>query len=128
MHIRSGPVRALFPKTNSKRSFINLSTLITPRRQSYSHPRFALPSNALRSAMNNYWMTNKTMKPTSVNINTRQAAPLRRNFSVFATTPWISSGCPAYAPASVSILFPAFRFAAERRGSLVRLRSLLVHQ
>ena len=28
MHIRSGPVRALFPKTNSTRSFINLSTLI----------------------------------------------------------------------------------------------------
>jgi hypothetical protein len=62
MHIRSGPVRALFPKTNSKRSFINLSTLITPRRQSYSHPRFALPSNALRSAMNNYWMTNNAMQ------------------------------------------------------------------
>jgi hypothetical protein len=28
MHIRSGPVRALFPKTNSTRSSINLSTLI----------------------------------------------------------------------------------------------------
>ena len=28
MHIRSGPVRALFPKTNSTRSFINLSTRI----------------------------------------------------------------------------------------------------
>jgi len=28
MHIRSGPVRALFPKTNSTGSFINLSTLI----------------------------------------------------------------------------------------------------
>jgi hypothetical protein len=28
MHIRSGPVRALFPKTNSTRSFINLSAMI----------------------------------------------------------------------------------------------------
>ena len=28
---------------------------------------------------------------------------------------WILSRCPAYAPASASILFPAFRFAAERR-------------
>jgi len=28
MHIRSGPVRALFPKTNSTRSFITLSTMI----------------------------------------------------------------------------------------------------
>jgi hypothetical protein len=28
MHIRSGPVRALFPKTNSTRTFINLSTTI----------------------------------------------------------------------------------------------------
>jgi hypothetical protein len=50
--------------------------------------------------------SNQSMKPT---------APLRDKFSVFATTPWISSRCPAYAPASASILFPAFRFAAERR-------------
>jgi len=28
---------------------------------------------------------------------------------------WILSRCPAYAPASASILFPAFRFAAGRR-------------
>jgi hypothetical protein len=28
MHVRSGPVRALFPKTNSTDSFINLSTMI----------------------------------------------------------------------------------------------------
>ena len=28
MHIRSGPVRALFPKTHSTRSFLNLSTMI----------------------------------------------------------------------------------------------------
>jgi hypothetical protein len=28
MHIRSGPVRALFPKTNSTSFFINLSTTI----------------------------------------------------------------------------------------------------
>ena len=28
MHIRSGPVRALFPKTHSTRSFLNLSTKI----------------------------------------------------------------------------------------------------
>jgi len=28
MHIRSGPVRALFPQTHSTRSFINLSTMI----------------------------------------------------------------------------------------------------
>ena len=28
MHIRSGPVRALFPKPNSTRSFITLSTTI----------------------------------------------------------------------------------------------------
>ena len=28
MYIRSGPVRALFPKTNSTRSFINLSAMI----------------------------------------------------------------------------------------------------
>jgi hypothetical protein len=54
------------------------------------------------------------MKPT---------APLRYNFSVFATTPWISSKYPAYAPASASILFPAFRFLAERRDSLVRFAS-----
>jgi hypothetical protein len=31
MHIRSGPVRALFPKTHSTRSFINLSTTIISR-------------------------------------------------------------------------------------------------
>src|SRR5947207_2846253 len=35
------------------------------------------------------------MKPTSVNTITRRAAPLRENFSVFATGPWISSRCPA---------------------------------
>jgi hypothetical protein len=64
------------------------------------------------------------MKPTSVNENTRQAAPLRNKFSVFVTTPWISSRFPAYAPASASFLCPAFRFAAERRDSLVRLRAL----
>jgi hypothetical protein len=28
MHIRSGPVRALLPKTNSTRSFLNLPTMI----------------------------------------------------------------------------------------------------
>jgi hypothetical protein len=28
MHIRSGPVRVLFPKTHSTRSFLNLSTTI----------------------------------------------------------------------------------------------------
>jgi hypothetical protein len=28
MHIRSGPVRALFPNTNLTRSFINLSAMI----------------------------------------------------------------------------------------------------
>src|SRR5439155_3873597 len=49
---------------------------------------------------------NQSMKPTT---------PLRDKFSVFATTPSTSSRCPAYAPASASILFPAFRFAAERR-------------
>jgi hypothetical protein len=36
---------------------------------------------------------------------------------------WISSRTPAYAPASASILFPAFRFAAQRRDSLVRFAS-----
>jgi hypothetical protein len=36
---------------------------------------------------------------------------------------WISSKTPAYAPASASILFPGFRFAAERRDSLVRFAS-----
>lgn len=35
------------------------------------------------------------MKPTSVNDDTRQAALLRYDFGVFATTPWISSRCPA---------------------------------
>ena len=35
----------------------------------------------------------------------------------------ISSRFPAYAPASASILFPAFWFAAERRDSLVRVAS-----
>ena len=35
----------------------------------------------------------------------------------------ISSRFPAYAPASPSILFPLFRFAAERRDSLVRFTS-----
>jgi hypothetical protein len=66
------------------------------------------------------------MKPTSVNIMTRHAAPLQSNFSVFATTPWISSRRPAYAPASASILFPAFRFAAERRDfpSAIRVSAL----
>ena len=49
-------------------------------------------------------------------------APLRNTSSVFATTPSTSSRFPAYAPASASILFPAFRFAAERRDSLVRLK------
>jgi hypothetical protein len=56
------------------------------------------------------------MKPTAFQ---------RNNFSVFATTPSISSRFPAYAPASASILFPAFRFAAERRDfpSAMRLRA-----
>jgi hypothetical protein len=36
---------------------------------------------------------------------------------------WILSKTPAYAPASASILCPAFRFAAERRDSLVRFAS-----
>jgi hypothetical protein len=58
--------------------------------------------------------SNQSMKPT---------APWRNKFSVFAATPWISSRCPAYAPASASILFPVSRCAAERRDSLVRLRS-----
>jgi hypothetical protein len=35
-------------------------------------------------------------------------------------TSWISSRLPAYAPASASILFPSFWFAAERHDSLVR--------
>ena len=39
--------------------------------------------------------SNQTMKPTSVNVNTRQAAPLQYNFSVFATTPSTSSRFPA---------------------------------
>ena|SRR5436190_15199037 len=38
---------------------------------------------------------NQTIQPTSVNTITRRAAPLRENFSVFATGPWISSRCPA---------------------------------
>jgi hypothetical protein len=45
----------------------------------------------------------------------KPTAPTQGNFSVFATDPSTSSRCPAYAPASASILFPAFRFAAERR-------------
>src|SRR5437763_1705192 len=84
-------------------------------------------------------MSNQSMKPTrSTALHFAQGRPtislaffwnpLRCVVSVFFTTPWISSRFPAYAPASASILFPAFRFAAERRYSLVRLRSLLVHQ
>src|SRR5207249_3800343 len=37
---------------------------------------------------------NKSMKPTSVNMNTRQAAPLGYKFSVFATTPCRSEERP----------------------------------
>ena len=59
------------------------------------------------------------MKPT---------APLRGDFRVFATTPSISTRYPAYAPASASILFPGFGLPQGGVISLVRLRSLLVHQ
>ena len=38
---------------------------------------------------------NQPMKPTSLDEDTRQAAPFRNMFSVLATTPWISSRCPA---------------------------------
>jgi hypothetical protein len=41
---------------------------------------------------------------------------------------WTSSRCPAYAPASASILFPAFRFAAERRDFPSAITLPLVHQ
>ena len=37
---------------------------------------------------------NQTMKPTPKGFASR-LAPLRNEFSVFATTPWISSRCPA---------------------------------
>ncbi len=67
------------------------------------------------------------MEPTPKAFASR-LAPLRCNFSVFATTPWISSRFPAYAPASASILFPAFRFAAERRDSPSAITLPLVHQ
>jgi hypothetical protein len=39
--------------------------------------------------------SNQSMKPTSVNKDRRQAAPLRNKLRVFATTPSISSRCPA---------------------------------
>ena len=42
----------------------------------------AFPSVATRS--------NQSMKPTSVNMNTRRAAPFRYNPSVFATTPYLA--------------------------------------
>src|SRR5437773_12488331 len=70
---------------------------------------------------------NQSMKPTPKDFASR-LAPLRDNLSVFATTPWISSRFPAYAPASASILFPAFRFAAERRDSPSAITLPLVHQ
>ena len=70
---------------------------------------------------------NQSMKPTPKAFASR-LAPLRGNLGLFATTPWISSRFPAYAPASASILFPAFDLPQSGVASLVRLRSLLVHQ
>jgi hypothetical protein len=49
MHIRSGPVRALFPKTNSTGSFINLSTMIISKGGRVIH-NLAAPRFETRSA------------------------------------------------------------------------------
>ena len=53
------------------------------------------------------------------NQSMKSRVPLRTEVSVFATTSWTSSRFPAYAPASASILLPAFCFAALRRDPLV---------
>ena len=74
---------------------------------------------------------NQSMKPTSVKRRTRGlAAPLRNNFSMFATTPATSSRFPAYAPASASILFPAFDLPQSggiRVFALTRSRRIVVN-
>jgi hypothetical protein len=67
------------------------------------------------------WPSNQSMKPTPKEFAS-WLAPFQCKFSMFATTPSISSRFPAYAPASASILFPLSLFAAKRRDSLVRLK------
>ena len=74
--------------------------------------RWTFPLDAFRRK------PNQSMKPTSVNEDTRQAASLQEDFSVFATTPWISSRHP---PSLVRFVAsrsraPAVLFFSDCRG------------